>query len=97
MEKKEENISLLINAAFYYLHWAFILKEEDKEHYRLVALESNRVIIDQDYDTFRGAKIGCAKTIRYRGFTRDLKTEWSPFFTPEEKWLKDKLKKCESM
>jgi len=92
MEKKENTISLLLNAGFYFLQRAFIMKGNDGKRYRLVVIHNNRVIIDHDYRTLRGAKIGCAKTVQCRGFKGKLKTEWSPFYVPGAKWLEDRLK-----
>ena len=36
MENKKIEISLLINAIFYFINCVFILKEGDQDHYRLV-------------------------------------------------------------
>jgi hypothetical protein len=75
MENKEIEISLLINAIFYFINCAFTLKEEDQDHYRLVAIKYDKAIIDKYYPTLRGAKISCAKLIKSRGFREELKME----------------------
>ena len=82
-------ISRMINSVFYFLKFVFILKEGN--HYRLVAIEDRKKIIDLNYKTLKGAKIGCIKRLRSRFNNNEMKPVWSFLYPADEKWIKDKL------
>lgn len=79
----------MINSVFYFLKFAFILKEEN--HYRLVVIQDRNKIIDMNYKSLKGAKIACTKRLRYQFNNTEMKPVWSFLYPPDEKWLKDKL------
>ena len=87
-------ISRMINSVFYFLKFAFILKEGN--HYRLVVIQHRNKIIDMNYKTLKGAKIACIKMLRNRFKNNQMKPLWSFLYPADEKWLKDKLNRKNS-
>lgn len=84
----------MINSVFYFLKFAFILKEGN--HYRLVVIQDRDKIIDMNYKSLKGAKIACTKRLRNTLNNNEMKPVWSFLYPADEKWLKDKLNRKNS-
>ena len=94
LNNKNKMISRMINSVFYFLKFAFILKEGN--HYRLVVIQDRNKIIDMNYKSLKGAKIGCTKRLRHQFNNNEMKPVWSFLYPADEKWLKDKLNRKNS-
>lgn len=79
------SVSLLVNSIYYFIECVFILKYP--AHFRLVALHRGHVLVDQNYRTFKGAKIAFTRMYRYKAWREGVDPEWSPFYSPESKWF----------
>jgi hypothetical protein len=95
LNKEKKLISRMINSVFYFLKFVFILKEGN--HYRLVVIQDRQKIIDMNYKTLKGAKIACTKRLRNRFNNNEMKPVWSFLYPADEKWLKDKLNRKNSI
>ena len=87
---RSKEISILINSIFYFINSVFIIRNNDA--YRLVAIHKGKLLIDNPYKTLRGAKIAFARLFGKRGWKEDLKANWSIFYKPDARWLKEKRK-----
>jgi hypothetical protein len=94
LNKEKKLISRMINSAFYFLKFVFILKEGN--HYRLVVIQDRNKIIDMNYKSLKGAKIACTKRLRTSFNNNEMKPVWSFLYPADEKWLKDKLNRKNS-
>ncbi|MCP5046733.1 MAG: hypothetical protein GY940_06150 [bacterium] len=83
-------ISLLVNAIFYFIEHVFILKVPGEGGFRLVAFHKGRVLTDENYKTARGARIAFSKMYHYKAWKEDVKPDWSHFYDPDQMWLNDK-------
>jgi len=81
-------ISRLINSMYYFIECVFILQEKNK--YRLVALQHNRVLMDKYYPTIRGCKIAFDKLYKDKARAEDVKANWTGFYDPDKDWLEEK-------
>lgn len=81
-------ICVLINSAFYFINWVFIVKRNVS--YRLIVNHNGKLLMDKDYRTLRGAKIAFSKLFKHRNWEKNVKAEWSRLFEPESQWLKKK-------
>jgi hypothetical protein len=86
---KPERVCTLINAIFYFVGNVFI--SEEKGSYRLVAHHNGRILIDQSYPTLRGAKIAFSKLFGCRSWRKNVKAEWSRFYSADDRWLDVKM------
>lgn len=86
---KETKISILVNSVYYFLESVFVVINED--HCRLIVIQGKKLIIDQCYDSLRGAKIAFYRMYKDKCCVKGLKTEWSITYAPDNKWLADKL------
>lgn len=83
--EKEFIILILTNAIFFFLQTAYILYE--KGMYRLVALRNNRVILDKNYKTLKGAKIAFTKFFKDACWKANTAVSWSSEYHPEQELL----------
>ena len=88
--KQEAKISILVNAVYYFLESVFVVINED--HCRLVIIQNQKLIVDQCYDSLRGAKIAFYRMYKDKCCVKGLKTEWSISYSPDSRWLSEKLK-----
>ena len=86
--KKEPLISLLENSVYYFLQCAYILKTGKR--YRLVVLHQGHVLTDRIFKTLRGAHSSFTKLFGPGAWNKDVKAEWTGFYSPEYRWWKDK-------
>jgi len=85
---KTRKICILINSIFYFIGNVFIVTNEG--NYRLVANQNGKLLIDRPYKTLGGAKIAFSRIFSHRGWRKGLKPEWSLFYEPDVKWLKER-------
>ncbi len=84
-------ISILINAIFYFIERVFIIKNPEREGCRLVVMQNRRVKVYEDYETVRGARIAFNRMFKRKAWKSGIKPDWSHFFDPDEQWLDEKL------
>ena len=87
--ESQTTISRLLNSIYYFLDCVFIVFSE--ENYRLVILHYDKVIMDADYHTLRGAKIAFAKYFGERAWAEDVHPQWSYSYRPDRRWFDEKL------
>jgi hypothetical protein len=85
---KPGKICALINSAFYFINWVFIVRGDMS--YRLIVNHNGKLLMDKDYRTLRGAKIAFSRLFKHRNWGKNVKAKWSRFFEPEDQWLKAK-------
>jgi len=85
----EEEIYLLVNAIHYFLDFVLIVKEP--AGYRLVVTREKKVLTDLRFQNLRGARIAFVKLYKKRGCTSETKAQWSHAYSPEAKWLEQRL------
>ncbi len=90
IEPTKPAVSLLLNSSLYFFHHVLIIKTE--EVYRLMVIHNNRVLFDKNYETSKGARVGFAKYFKESAFYLLEENLWSHFYSPEKKWLDDRLK-----
>lgn len=73
-------ISLLVNAVYFFIETVFILKLSDG--YRLIAIHNNTLLCDGTYKTPKGAKIAFNKRYSYKAWKKGVKPDWTPFYSP---------------
>jgi hypothetical protein len=81
-DRKPIEISILNNSVFYLLEIVFIAAV--KEGYRLVVILKRKLLTDKIYKTSKGARIGFLKLWGEKAWRRDVKANWSRFYTPEK-------------
>jgi hypothetical protein len=88
--KKIPEVTVLINAVYFFLSDVMIFKEEGWFH--LIVLRRGDALLDKQFKSLRGARIAFKKMFRRSFCTSIIKPicEWTPFYTPEEKWFKKK-------
>jgi hypothetical protein len=82
-------ISRLLNSIYYFLDCVFILLTE--KDYRLVILHHDKVVMDSQYKTLRGAKIAYAKFFNENAWAEGVQPQWSQVYQPDDDWLSEKL------
>lgn len=82
-------ISRLINSIYYFIEFVFILKKDNQ--YRLIALDNRGVLNDRSYKTDIGAKVAFTQLYKNNAWKEGIKAEWSVYFSPDQKWLSNKL------
>lgn len=82
-------ISSLSNSMNYFINNVFIVK--DSGNFRLLAIHNNKRLMDEKYDSAKGAKIAFLKLFWYRAWSEQVKPQWTHFYTPDEEWLGFKL------
>jgi hypothetical protein len=82
-------ITVLMNSVYYFLHWVIIIREDG--YYRLVVLNNEEMIFDKKFRSIRGAKIAFSKLFPFQIAALEPKSEWTPFYKPDPKYLEDKL------
>ena len=91
--RKGAEVIILSNAFYFGASNAFIICDNN---YRLIALNENRVLYDEYYDTVRGAKIAFIKVFKEKAFQLGDKgaadTQWTIPYPPDVIWLQEKLK-----
>ncbi|MCP5047623.1 MAG: hypothetical protein GY940_10655 [bacterium] len=85
----ETHITILMNTVYYYLDSVFIVIAED--HCRLLALHNRKLVVDECYETLRGAKIAFYRMYKEKACVSGLKPEWSVGYVPEKEWLDERL------
>lgn len=90
-QEKTLKISILINAIFYFIERVFIVKNPEQDGCRLVVMQNHRVLIYEDYETVRGARIAFTRMFKRKAWKKGVKPDWSHFFDPDVEWLKEKL------
>ena len=85
-------ICVLINSIFFFLSYVFITRIDG--HYRLLAILNNRLVHERLYNSLRGAKIAFSRLYQDKTKTwkEGVKAEWTPCYTPDGNWLKEKIK-----
>ncbi|MCU0286901.1 MAG: hypothetical protein MUF15_10940 [Acidobacteria bacterium] len=83
-------ISLLVNSIYFFIESVFIISVDGG--YRLIAIHQGRLLTDETYKTSRGARIAFSKFYGYKAWKDGIKAQWSRFYSPEAKWIGDKLK-----
>lgn len=81
----EVEVSILINAVFYLLQTAVILTED--ETYRLIVIQKGHIVLDKNFLTARGARIGFARKFKPDIQPGETKAEWGIFLKPETDWF----------
>jgi hypothetical protein len=89
--KQETWITLLTNSLYYYLHYVFIVIDEDS--YRLIVLLNNRKLCDKTYKTLEDAKTEFYSVFHHRLGKIVIEDKWSHEYHPDAKWLTNKLNK----
>ncbi len=82
-------ICMLINAVYFFLESVFIVVTKD--HCRLVVIHNRKLIVDECYDTIRGAKIAFYRMYKEKACAKGLRNEWSANYEPDKRWLTKKL------
>jgi hypothetical protein len=83
-------ICVLTNSIFYFINSVFIIWTNN--HYQLVANHKGKLLINRRYRSLRGAKIAFSKLFGHRGWKEDLAANWSVFYKPDARWLREKSK-----
>jgi hypothetical protein len=86
--QSQTGISRLLNSIYYFLDCVFIAFSEG--NYRLVILHYDKVIMDADYHTLRGAKIAFAKFFGEKAWGQEVHPLWSQTYQPDRDWLAEK-------
>ena len=89
IDVKKTTISILLNSAYYFLGYVFVICEQ--KDYRLVVLHSGRTLLDCRYTTLKGAKVAFAKMFNRRSWKKHVNPTWSPLFQPEVDWMDEKI------
>jgi hypothetical protein len=84
-------IAILENAIFYFLNRVIIIKDEKSDQYRLIVISKDQIIVDRLYDTPRGAKIAFARMFLNRAWSNEVRSSWSHYYRPYNKWLNKTL------
>jgi hypothetical protein len=82
-------ISRLLNSIYYFFDCVFIVFSE--QNFRLVILHYDKVIMDADYHTLRGAKIAFAKFFSEKTWGQEVRPHWSQSYRPDRDWFAEKL------
>ena len=85
----ETQVTVLLNAVYYYLDSVFVVIAED--HCRLLAVHNQKLVVDDCYETLRGAKIAFYRMYKEKACVNGLKPEWSVGYSPEKEWLNKRL------
>ena len=85
-------IQRLENSIYYGIETVIILFGE--KSYRLIGVKLNRVIIDHEYRTLRGAKIAFSRYYQERAYHEDVLATWSHTYPVDWRWLEPKLDLC---
>lgn len=83
-------IALLINSSYFFVELAFIVDDE-QDGFRLVASTHGNVLMDERYESVKGAKIAFLKFFDYRACREGIRSYWSDFYSPEPGWLEARL------
>jgi hypothetical protein len=86
--KEHIEMSILHNSVYYFLEHVFILCQGDS--YRLMVLHHNRLLLDRNYRSLRGARIAFQKLFRHKAWKEDVKSIWSHCYPPDDDWLEEK-------
>lgn len=82
-------ICILINAVYFFLESVFIVLEGNQ--YRLVVIHNRKLIVDERYDSMRGAKIAFYRMYKEKTCAKGMRNEWSANYEPDKRWLSKKL------
>ena len=85
----KEEIYLLVNSIHYFLEFVLIVREP--AGYRLIVTQGKKVLTDLRFKKLRGARIAFMKLYKKRGCTSEIKAQWSHAYSPEAKWLEQRL------
>lgn len=83
LERKEVQVSILINSAYYFLNCVVIILEQG--YYRLIAVKRGVVLTDKDYKTARGARIAFSKM--FKPHAKEKGAQWGVFYRPDPDWF----------
>jgi len=87
----EKKILSVTNAVYFFISNACIIVEEND--FRLIVIQDKKALLNNTYDTLRGAKIAFNKYFKSSGYKEDLKPNWSHPYPPDLEWLGNKLLK----
>jgi len=87
-------ISRLINSVYFFIDCVFILQSKDK--FRLVALHQRKVLCDKYYSTPGNCRIAFDKLFKDKAWRKEEKADWSHFYDPDKRWLKEKQSHLEN-
>jgi hypothetical protein len=76
-EKNEIYTARLLNSYVYFLGNVFIVNQGIE--FKLVVVDEDKILIDKEYGTFRGAKIAFGRLFGKRGWKKGLKPKWGEF------------------
>jgi hypothetical protein len=85
---QEIEISMLLNAIHYFLDCVFIIHSH--RQYRLLVFLSDKILVDQQYTSLKGAKIAFQKFYGDKACLEGIKARWDEYI-PESWWMKKKM------
>jgi hypothetical protein len=85
---QEIEISMLLNAIHYFLDCVFIIHSH--RQYRLLVFLSDKILVDQQYTSLKGAKIAFQKFYGDKACLEGIKARWDEYI-PESWWIKKKM------
>ena len=90
MDKRNQEIeiSMLLNAIHYFLDCVFIIHSH--RQYRLLVFLSDKILVDQQYTSLKGAKIAFQKFFGDKACLEGIKARWDEYI-PESWWIKKKM------
>ena len=87
-QEQETMISMLLNAIHYYLDCALVI--HSARQFRLLVFHLDRVLLDKQYTTLKGAKIAFHKIYRHQACVDGVKARWDEY-VPEGSWIEKKM------
>ena len=85
---QEIEISMLLNAIHYFLDCVFIIHAH--RQYRLLVFMSDKILLDQQYTSLKGAKIAFQKFYGHQACIEGINARWDEY-VPERWWIKKKM------
>lgn len=83
-------IYFLENSPYFFMDFVFIIAE--KYAFRLLVYDRREnYLVDKRYATVKGAKIAFLNLFGHKYYNEDPIAIWDPPYTPDEKWLQEKL------
>lgn len=87
--ENQVKISYLINAVYWFIENVFIVRDENG--CRLVTIHQGRLLVDKNYKNVKSARIAFTRFFKNKTWKKEIKPFWSPFYTPNPEWLKQKF------
>jgi hypothetical protein len=85
----------LINSVMYGIKEVFIILH--KESCRLIAMNDDVILHDDEYKKIRGAKIAFSRKFGNKAFDieKEVKAQWSTAYPVDPAWLRPRIEKAE--